>query len=177
MRDLLEGQEGISTLDGEPRVIEPACFINGEVSSYDSEIMNGDQLEIKTVKTIGELFEKVDLTDQLIQVNGVEATLEYVLKDGDDVRLVKKKLTDTESADDGVERSGVGKPGGVVSVTVNGKKINLTGKKQYIFVDVLNHIELEPAAHTSPPVLRLNGAAARFTDALEEGDVIEIYWR
>jgi len=99
------------------------------------------------------------------------------LKDGDDVRLVKKKLTDIESADAGVDRSGAGQPGEVVSVTVNGKKINLTGKKHYIFVDVLNHIELDPAAHTSPPVLRLNGASAGFTDELEEGDVIEIYWR
>ncbi|OPY58266.1 MAG: Cell division protein FtsA [Pelotomaculum sp. PtaU1.Bin035] len=177
-RDFLEGQEGISiTLNGEPRVIEPVCMINGKLSSYDTEIMNGDHLEIKTVKTLGELFEKVDLTDQVIHVNGVEATLEHVLMDGDDVWLVKKKLTDTESANMGVDKSGAGKPGEVVSVTVNGKKINLTGKKQYIFVDVLNHIELDPAAHTSPPVLRLNGAAARFTDALEEGDVIEIYWR
>jgi len=178
VRDFLEGRESVSIiLDGEPRVVEPACFINGKLSSYDSEIMNGDQLEIKTVKTIGELFENVDLTDQLVQVNGVEATLEYVLKDGDDVRLVKKKLPGAENAEMGADRSRAGRPGGVVSVTVNGKKIDLAGKKRYIFVDVLNYIELEPAAHTSPPVLRLNGAPAGFTDELEEGDVIEIYWR
>ncbi|MDF9407957.1 rod shape-determining protein [Pelotomaculum isophthalicicum JI] len=178
-RDFLEGLAGVSiTLDGEPRVIEPVCMINGKLSSYDTEIMNGDHLEIKTVKTLGELFEKVDLTDQVIHVNGVEATLEHVLQDGDDVRLVKKKLSDNESDDTGVDRSEAGQPSGeVVSVTVNGKKVNLSGKKHYIFVDVLNHIDLEPAAHTGLPVLRLNGAPAGFTDALEEGDSVEIYWR
>ncbi|OPY58270.1 MAG: hypothetical protein A4E55_01042 [Pelotomaculum sp. PtaU1.Bin035] len=55
--------------------------------------------------------------------------------------------------------------------------MNLSGKKHYIFVDVLNHIDLEPAAHAGLPVLRLNGAPAGFTDALEEGDAIEIYWQ
>ncbi|MCG9966697.1 rod shape-determining protein [Pelotomaculum terephthalicicum JT] len=179
VRDFLDGLEGVSiTLNGEPRAIEPVFIINGETASYDCEIMDGDHLEIKTVKTVGELFETADPADQPIKVNGVAATLEQVLKDGDYVTFVKKKLPGSESDDPAVDGSGTGRLSGeAISVTANGKKINLTGKKHYIFVDVLNHIELDPAAHTGPPVLRLNGAAAGFTDALKEGDVIEIYWR
>jgi len=179
VRDFLEGLESVSiTLDEDPRVIEPVCMINGELSSYDKEIMNGDHLEIKTVKTVGELFKEIDLTDQTVLVNGVEATLEDILHDGDEVRLVKKKLSGNESDDPGADRDEAGRPpGGYVSVKVNGRKVNLSGKKQYIFVDVLNHIDLEPASHTGLPVLRLNGAPAGFTDTLEEGDTIEIYWQ
>lgn len=170
-RDFLEGREGTGIiLDGEPRVVGPVYIINGKVSPGETELKNGDQLEIKTAITIGELIEQFELAGHSIRVNGVEVTPEYVLQDGDEVSLV------AESAGAGAGASGAGPPGEVVTVTLNGKKINLTGKKQYIFVDVLNHMEMAPAAHTSPPVLRLNGAAARFTDALEEGDSVEIYW-
>jgi len=178
VRDFLAGFDDISiTLNGEARVLEPVCILNGEVSSYDVELKNGDQLEIKSARRVGDLFEKADLAGRTILVNGIETAPDYELKDGDDVKIIEEKPLDAESpvSGPGEDRAGPAGSGETVSVTVNGCRIDLKGKKQYIFVDVLSHIELDLAAHKGPVVLKLNGAAARYTDILKDGDVIEIY--
>lgn len=178
-RDFLEGLDGISiTLNGEPRVIEPACILNGETVSYVSEIKSGDCLEIKMVKAVGELFDGVEPADWVIQVNGSDAAPDYELKDGDDVILIKKKSLSSESDVTDFNKNEVETPksGDTITVTINGSKINLEGNKQYIFVDIFNYIEFDPSTRRGVVVLKRNGAVARYTDILKDGDSIEIYW-
>ncbi len=64
-----------------------------------------------------------------------------------------------------------------VTVIVNGMPVTLTGKVNYVFVDVFSFIEFDlskPAGRNI--VTRLNGRNAEYMEPLNEGDVLEIYW-
>lgn len=64
-----------------------------------------------------------------------------------------------------------------VTVIVNKIPVALTGKVNYVFVDVFSFIEFDlskPAGRNI--VTRLNGRNAEYMEPLKEGDVLEIYW-
>ena len=64
-----------------------------------------------------------------------------------------------------------------MTVIVNGTPATLTGKVNYVFVDVFSFIEFDlskPAGRNI--VTRLNGRNAEYMEPLKEGDVLEIYW-
>ena len=64
-----------------------------------------------------------------------------------------------------------------VQVTVNGQVIVLKDNRaQYIFVDVFNYINFDLTRPQGNIVLKLNIRQAAFTDIIQSGDVIEIYW-
>jgi len=65
-----------------------------------------------------------------------------------------------------------------IKVIANGKEIVMSGKKQYVFVDVFDYIEFDlrnPAGRNV--VTLINGADAEYMKPLNEGDVLEIYWK
>jgi cell division protein FtsA len=65
-----------------------------------------------------------------------------------------------------------------MQVTVNGKSVLLKDDRtQYIFVDIFNYIDFDLSKPQGTIMLRLNGRQAAFTDIIQSGDVIEIYWK
>ena len=69
-------------------------------------------------------------------------------------------------------------PGNAVHVTVNGQQIALSGKKEYVFVDVFDHIDFDLSKpRGSGIVTKLNGRDAQYMETIDDGAVIEIYWR
>jgi hypothetical protein len=50
-------------------------------------------------------------------------------------------------------------------------------RTQYIFVDIFNYIDFDLSKPQGTIMLRLNGRQAAFTDIIQSGDVIEIYWK
>lgn len=78
------------------------------------------------------------------------------------------------------DRPGTGEesPSSSLPVTVNGDTVILTGKADYIFVDIFSFIEFDlrdPAGRDI--VTKLNGRPAGYMESLKAGDVIEIYWK
>ncbi|OAA92936.1 cell division protein FtsA [Clostridium coskatii] len=63
-----------------------------------------------------------------------------------------------------------------ITVVANGKTVVLTGKKDYIFVDIFNHIEFDLTKIKGKLYLHLNGNNAGYYDKLSEGDIIELGW-
>ena len=67
---------------------------------------------------------------------------------------------------------------GTVHVTVNGSQIYMSGKKEYVFVDVFQYIEFDLSKpQGSGIVTRLNGRDAQYLETIHSGDVIDIYWK
>ena len=65
-----------------------------------------------------------------------------------------------------------------VYVTVNGEQICMTGKKEYVFVDVFEYIDFDLSKpQGSGIVTRLNGRDAQYMETIHGGAVIEIYWK
>lgn len=68
-------------------------------------------------------------------------------------------------------------PKGAILVEVNGDEIMLTGKREYIFVDLFDAITFDlNASNGRAIVTKVNGEDAGYMQKLNHGDVIEIYW-
>lgn len=68
--------------------------------------------------------------------------------------------------------------GQTVIVTVNGEKIVLSGKPDYIYVDVFDHIDFDLSRPQGKTVETLiNGRSAQYVEPLKTGDVLEIFWK
>ena len=61
----------------------------------------------------------------------------------------------------------------VCVVTVNGETVELTGKEDYIFVDVFDL----NAGNGRAIATLVNGMEAEFSQPLNNGDRVEIYWK
>ena len=67
-----------------------------------------------------------------------------------------------------------------LTVIVNHFPITMQGKASYVFVDVFDYIDFDLGSSASAGrsiVTNLNGRPAQFMEPLNEGDVIEIYWK
>lgn len=65
-----------------------------------------------------------------------------------------------------------------IRVTVNGQEIQMSGKSEYVFVDVFQYIDFDLSRPKgSGIVTNLNGREAQYMENIHSGDVIEIYWK
>ncbi len=70
-------------------------------------------------------------------------------------------------------------PKGVeIIVFVNGEPVPMTGKDEYIFVDIFDRITFDLNAGRGRAIATiLNGRDALFTEKLHHGDKVELYWK
>ncbi len=62
-------------------------------------------------------------------------------------------------------------------IECNGAPLYLSGKKDYIFVDIFDRIAFDTSeGHGRTIITRLNGHNAHYTELLKPGDVVEIRW-
>ena len=65
-----------------------------------------------------------------------------------------------------------------IMVQVNGLPVRLSGKPEYVFVDVFDHIDFDLSKPEGKAVVtRLNGREAQYMEKITEGDVLDIFWR
>ncbi|MBE5887785.1 MAG: cell division protein FtsA [Lachnospiraceae bacterium] len=102
--------------------------------------------------------------------------------------------TETSYADDSEVAGGYNVPGyeatfapteepapqedkGIV-VFVNGEPVPLTGKDEFIFVDIFDRITFDLTQSRGRAIATLvNGREAQFTEVLSHGDKVELYWK
>ena len=65
-----------------------------------------------------------------------------------------------------------------IFVTVNGKPVKLTGKPEYIFVDIFNFYPFDLSSGNGREIITLvNNNRAGYMQPLQDGDVLEIRWK
>ena len=65
-----------------------------------------------------------------------------------------------------------------ITVYVNGEPVPMTGKSDYIFVDIFDRITFDLNAGRGRAIATiLNGRDALFTEQLHDGDKVELYWK
>lgn len=175
--DFAEDHGGISVYcNGRVETLDPVIIVNGLPAGHETALKDGDDVAVQAVKTAGQLarMKDIDLTGQVIYVNSELTDSGYALKDGDRVEF-KKKDHNGEVAPES-ELAIPGRAGEGITITVNGNEVSLRGKRDYIFIDIFNHVDIDlavvrPGCTVS---LTLNGNRAGYTDALKDGDVVEI---
>lgn len=117
--------------------------------------------------------ESVSVTAQ--QDNTDKADTETSLEESDKAHTDGTVSDGAESSADDTNPSSAE---GTVHVTVNGSQISMSGKKEYVFVDVFQYIEFDLSKpQGSGIVTRLNGRDAQYLETIHSGDVIDIYWK
>ncbi len=92
----------------------------------------------------------------------------------EEAERVPEAKTDTEDK----PTEPVGNPDGSLTVIVNGKPVTLKGKKEFVFVDVFDHIDFDLSKPEGKSVVTLhNGSPAQYMNPLSHGDKLEIYWK
>lgn len=180
-----------------PKFVE----VNGSLEPGSYRIKEGDRIETRNFYTVGQVAEFMDVeidADRDILVNNRAAdfdTLVYenfsiewsVLGFGvaDDMSEDADKDTAEKGSD---ETSGVSsmensagessQKGHEIVVFVNEEPVTLSGKDEYIFVDIFDNITFDlNAGRGHAIVTMINGQEAQFTQVLSDGDKIELYWK
>ncbi len=105
--------------------------------------------------------------------------------DGTAAEMKEKQNRDKADSDEGSEGSDKKeeKPkvptGGMMTlnVTANGKNFRLTGKDEYVFVDIFDKLNFDLSKSNGRKIITLlNGKTAQYLEPLKEGDVIEVRW-
>lgn len=64
-----------------------------------------------------------------------------------------------------------------ITVIANGRPYILTGKQQYVFVDIFDKLDFDLKASNGRNIVTLlNGRDAQYLEPLKDGDVIEVRW-
>ncbi|MCI8616286.1 cell division protein FtsA [Parablautia intestinalis] len=65
-----------------------------------------------------------------------------------------------------------------LELMVNGKPVALSGKDEYIYVDVFEAIDFDLTRPRGKSIVTtLNGRSAQYMEPLHSGDVLEVYWK
>lgn len=175
VRDYLpECTEKTVYLNEKPFSIKTVITINGSESNMDASIKNGDEVNIDNIDTVYELLKLLDLNyyDSKMKINDREAEVNDVIYDGDHISYNIPERTETGNLIKTDEKVNC------VNVTINGKpSVLVTNKYQCLFVDVFNNIEIDLSNIKGISAMLLNGNKANFTDVINEGDKIELYWK
>ena len=172
------------------------AMVNGQYESGNYVIKEGDSIEIINAFPLRELLDIIGVIDYVdAKRDGVSLKPDDLISPQDiiNVEFENEETIDVDEIEEcePVEENKniistpvveeVKKPEKIVSgilVTVNSHPVRLLGKKEFIFVDILDFYEFDTSvARGSALVLKVNDNAADFYTPLKEGDVVQIYWK
>lgn len=197
--DFDEMNESITVKVNGANVLVPKfATVNGALESQYYELKSGDEVEILNYYTVKQVADFMDVIidpkmniyvnnelaneDTLVYDNfNVNWTLDTLRFDRDNEDITEEVESFEDLAEPEEAEEEVKELKGIIhdmTVLVNGKSVCLTGKVNYVFVDVFDHIDFDiKAANGRTIVTKLNGRDAQYMENIKSNDVIEIYWK
>lgn len=168
------------------------AYVNGELKSEFYDINDGDKIRMENFYTVAQLFEFLDLDYKTLNVtvNNEPADKNTRVYENFTVRtssleeyneniMVAEKQQETEKkaeqTDDKETQEQVSQPVNI-TITVNGQPVVLTGKPDYIVVDLFQFYSFDLTMVRGNLVFLHNGSDADYSSPLNNGDVIELRW-
>lgn len=181
------------------------AYVNGNLKSEFYDIEDGDNIQMENFYTVGQLFEFLDydITGFDVYVNNESADRETKVYENFSIKtsaitydsgmdtLVNdsealgepdaswEKESEKESEEVHKEVSDIpaaNKPIHNITILINGQPVRLTGKPDYILVDLFQYYEFDLTKPKGNIVLKLNGVNGIYTAPLHDGDVVDLYW-
>ena len=202
---LPEYDSAITVMVNDKKIVLPKfAEVNGQLQSGYYDIQDQDDIRMLSFYTVRQIAEFMDVIlnpEMNIYVNNKRASLDErvyenfsVLWTMEDVRISDVEM-DRESVPEEplkyddlpedeepvqVKKQEEKKEEPVtmtITVLVNGSPVTLSGRKDYIFVDVFDHIDFDRSTpHGKSVAAVLNGEKAVYSQPIGNGDVLEIYW-
>lgn len=194
-------------VNDKPVICERFAEVNKELIPGSYCINDNDNIKILDYYTVKQLIEfmDIDITCKEIYVNNQKADLDtYVYENftvritdtdysssNDDEEIIENteaideatnnatdRVTD-EKAEEVKSKAAVQTNNLEITVKVNGTSITLNNKASYIMVDILDYYPFDTRTKGlgKELVMTINGINCQFTDAIKDGDTIELYWR
>lgn len=89
----------------------------------------------------------------------------------------KKTTKKSDESKEEVKPSAKSEKNKIITVSVNNQKVVLKDKAEYVFVDVVDHIDFDLKNPKGTVLItNINGRKAEFLEPIKTGDIIEIYW-
>ena len=179
--------------------------VNGQRENEFYQIKDDDNIQVRNHYTVREVAEFLDMPlggnilvndtpakeDTHVYENFTVSWSEETVADATETEPEEMEQTETESAEfepketesAESERNETGQaesePVQIV-VFANKNTIVMSGKAQYVYVDIFDYIDFDLSASARKGrsiVTLLNGRPAEYMEPLNEGDHIEIYWK
>ena len=181
--------------------------VNGSLEPGSYEIQEGDVIETRNFYTVGQVAEFMDVEvdmDKEILVNNRDADFDTLVYENFSIEwtVLSFGVAEETPAEDKEFSNGVQEESGYeetdassayseeapveepapadtgIVVFVNGEPVPLTGKSEYIFVDIFDRITFDLNAGRGRAIATMiNGREAQFTEVLSHGDKVELYWK
>ena len=169
--NLPEFKEGLNLkVNGKTINLTHPVFCNGRPVTPDYEIKEDDRIEIHDACTEDQLLEMLDKENVSDSYDD--------LPEDEEVSLYSDA---EEKEDDSKEKQPVNRVkfgGSSLTVFVNDAPVVLSGKDDYVFVDVFDFIDFDLSKPQGKSVVTIhNGKPAQYMDPLNEGDRLEICWK
>ncbi|WP_101909403.1 cell division FtsA domain-containing protein [Marasmitruncus massiliensis] len=178
------------SLNGSQMFAGAIAFVNGVPADGDRRIGNLDSVQTHRVETLADLCMEAGLkTGQYsFVVNGKAQSDDYRLAPGDEIRyfpLVEVRPVPQQQAalipepDDLEQKPAEEQNDRTIRIILNGRSAELVPKEDhtpYLFVDMLNFVDIDPTKPQGDIILRLNGRDASYLEVVHDGDSVDIYW-
>lgn len=207
INQLPEYDSSIQVIVNEQKVVLPKfAQVNGNLQSGYYDIKENDSIDMLNYYTVRQIAEFMDVilkegmniyvnnriadldtkvyenfsviwTMEVLQLSQVETEpMSYEELPEDDGTYVKA-IKEDEEREEGKDERKKEIPHSF-TVIVNGAPVRLTGKGEYMYVDVFDLIDFDLSNPKGSSVCTLlNGENAQYTELLKEGDVLEIFWK
>ncbi len=203
VKKFLEAKASI-TVHVNDQAVELPMFVlvNQMLQSEFYEIQEQDEIELLNYYTVEQVLECMDLLDDLKE----EIFVNHTLADGNtkvydqfsvrihEVENLQEKVSVQEVAPEITnlpkvelwrnlvteEEVGAAEVSVIhdIYVMVNGTPICLSGKKEYVFVDIFDVYEFDLTPRSGKEIVtKLNQQGAKYLEAIRDGDVIELGWK
>ncbi len=165
-------------------------LVNGMLAEPEQQICEGDILEEQPILTLAELFSEhgYDVYSFEPLKDGKPLNFDYRLQDGDEIELGVGEVfiplsmqTEGELEQEVAEETA--QPQEAVSnilyVMINDRRVELPKRQDnspYLFVDMLNYIEIDPSTPKKNIRIFKNGVDASYLDVVNIGDSINVSW-
>lgn len=149
--------------------------VNGKLESGYYMLKEKDEVEILDYYTLSQIKEFLDVEKDInwsCFVNNAKANDDEKVYENFSVVIKPSETGDEQEealAEDNVVK--------VITVTVNGQQVTLSGKVNYIFVDIFDYYEFDLSTVRGEIITTVNGKKAEYMQNIYDGDVIEVYWK
>ena len=151
------------TLDGK------GAIVNNEAADGDTKIY--DNFTVSWSLSDGAF----DKEPTYAELEADDADLDVANEEPKDSADKAKEGADAEVTDEGEEAKGTGPIS--IGVIVNMKPVTMSGKAEYVFVDVFDYIDFDTKTIGGGSLLTtVNGVKAEYLQPIKNGDIIEVKW-
>ncbi len=186
IRQLPEYSGTITFFFNQKKIICPKFVtVNDKIVTGYYSIKENDNIQILNYYTLEQILDFMDLSyEDDIYVNHMPASLDEKIYENFTVSSemtgnndIIYHRTEAKNVKETIEKP-VEKPPVNIYVIVNEQEIMLSNKPSYILVDILDFYPFDTKeAKGEKLIVTLNGETAQFTTPVQQGDVIELYWK